>query len=354
MSTILAHLAGQLGPSTENVAAEALSYILSKSPEARRAMLGIAQSFGLQCTDALSFQTQVSDENGGRPDLVGRAPDETNRLLIEAKFWAGLTGNQPVTYLRSSLHPARPGCLLFVMPAARLETVWPELLRRVRNEGLMSGERHEGLRSVTCGQHILSATSWRAVLEALLDSVRASGDASVAEDIRQLMALCEQMDTTAFLPLHSEELNPRLGRRNLEFCALTDDLTAKLVHDGLASTKNTRATPVAAGYMRYALVKEHGAAIQFNCDYWMTWGDSPLWFAVAIPGHFMATPSALNAHTGPALRRAGIEFKIKNGTCLVPLYLPLRKERDEVLEVAYRQLKAAAEALPAGGNEGAA
>jgi hypothetical protein len=81
-------------------------------------------------------------------------------LLIEAKFWAGLTENQPVTYLRSSLDSGQPGCLLFVMPAARLETVWPELVRRTRDAGLQPIAFNESLRAVRCGPHILAAVSW--------------------------------------------------------------------------------------------------------------------------------------------------------------------------------------------------
>jgi hypothetical protein len=47
----------------------------------------------------------------------------TPRVFIENKFWAGLTENQPVAYLRLLAQYASPTVLLTVVPASRLETV---------------------------------------------------------------------------------------------------------------------------------------------------------------------------------------------------------------------------------------
>ena len=75
-------------------------------------------------------RTQATGKEGERPDLAGFDRDGRERVLIEAKFWAGLTGNQPVAYLER-LPANTPSALLFVAPAARLETLWNELLRTV-------------------------------------------------------------------------------------------------------------------------------------------------------------------------------------------------------------------------------
>ena len=50
---------------------------------------------------------------------------------MEAKFWAGLTENQPNAYLARLPLDERPAVLLFVAPEARLETLWPELRRLI-------------------------------------------------------------------------------------------------------------------------------------------------------------------------------------------------------------------------------
>jgi hypothetical protein len=54
--------------------------------------------------------------------------------MIEAKFWAGLTDRQRVHYLRRLEH--NRALLLFVAPAQRLESLWPELERRVTGANL--------------------------------------------------------------------------------------------------------------------------------------------------------------------------------------------------------------------------
>ena len=68
------------------------------------------------------------------PDLVGNDDTDVTRLMLEAKFWAGLTDRQPVDYLRRL---PEGGMLLFVAPGSRLPSLWPELLRRCHDAGLL-------------------------------------------------------------------------------------------------------------------------------------------------------------------------------------------------------------------------
>ena len=48
------------------------------------------------------IRTQAAGEDGAKPDLAGWDQDDQLRVLIEAKFWAGLTAQQPVVYLRTT------------------------------------------------------------------------------------------------------------------------------------------------------------------------------------------------------------------------------------------------------------
>ena len=67
---------------------------------------------------------------GERLDLVAYDAGGSERVLIEAKFWAGLTDNQPNTYLARLLRAGEPAVLLFVAPEQRLVTVWTEIRGR--------------------------------------------------------------------------------------------------------------------------------------------------------------------------------------------------------------------------------
>jgi hypothetical protein len=61
-------------------------------------------------------------QHGNIPDLVGATTDGTGVLLVESKFWAPLTPNQPIGYLRR-LPVDREGMVLFIAPEGRYETL---------------------------------------------------------------------------------------------------------------------------------------------------------------------------------------------------------------------------------------
>jgi len=98
-SSVLAFLATRFATHPENLATEALNFILVNSSNARDALLDICQRLGHLGKEDLVFTVQVTNGNGSRPDLVGRAIDGSSPIVIEAKFWAGLTDNQPKAYL---------------------------------------------------------------------------------------------------------------------------------------------------------------------------------------------------------------------------------------------------------------
>ena len=67
--------------------------------ETRASFIGILRGCGIDLAESLHFRTQVTGDDATRPDLVGKDQAGREVLLIEAKFWAGLTENQPVSYL---------------------------------------------------------------------------------------------------------------------------------------------------------------------------------------------------------------------------------------------------------------
>ncbi|MDE0393255.1 MAG: hypothetical protein OYK82_00605 [Gammaproteobacteria bacterium] len=90
--------------------------------------------------------TQANGEDGARRDLVGFDERGAERWLIEARFWAGLTENQTLSYLRRSASDGGDSCaLLFVAPAVRRAPLWHELFRLV---GAVLVECATGKRSV--------------------------------------------------------------------------------------------------------------------------------------------------------------------------------------------------------------
>ena len=162
--SLLAHLIPQVTNRIEDTAVEALGFILKESKASLAALNSLVWTGGAVRPEIVRVQTQVSGEEGTRPDLVGFDAEGKERLLIEAKFWAGLTENQPNAYL-DRLPDDGPAALLFVAPETRIPALWPELEHRVGKK-LESADSGDGIRSaiVDGADKRLLTVSWARLL----------------------------------------------------------------------------------------------------------------------------------------------------------------------------------------------
>jgi hypothetical protein len=337
-TSVLAFLAIRFATHPENLATEALNFVLVNSPSARRAMLELCRQLGHSGTDDLTFTTQQSNEDGSRPDMVGRAIDGSTPVAIEAKFWAGLTGHQPLSYLKAL---PENGFMLFVAPAMRIDVLWPELLRRAENYGATQEAKVElrEARAAQLGSQTLALVSWRTLLDHLYDASALAGEATTA-DIRQLAALCEKMDTDAFLPLRSEELTSNLGQRVFQFCDLADAILNRLVTRGFANVNGFKSVGGKGWYGKYLRARGHGAMLYFDAQQWGAHGGSLLWLAL-YGREFQPCTDEPNC-----LRAAGITFHMHNGHCMVAITLIEGVERDAVIDHAQTQVERVMLAVP--------
>ena len=115
-------------------------------------MIQTADALGLHLPPQLTFKTQASGEDSSIPDLAALDPEGREVLLIENKFWAGLTRNQPAAYL-ARLPQNQDGLLLFVVPQRRLHSVWPDLVTSAAAEGVMIPPRHCRWGAPACRTH---------------------------------------------------------------------------------------------------------------------------------------------------------------------------------------------------------
>ena len=87
IDTLLAHLCWRFHPRMEELAVEALAYILNRYPDSRR---GLDELLKRAVPDMrLSnqpFETEASALDGTRPDVLQKGDDGSERLFIEAKF----------------------------------------------------------------------------------------------------------------------------------------------------------------------------------------------------------------------------------------------------------------------------
>lgn len=339
--TLLARLAWKLSSRHEDIAVEALGFIL-KSDSTLRAIEGVLEDGGADVGKITRIQTQVSGDGETRPDLVGFDQHDVECVLIEAKFWAGLTANQPNAYL-DRLAPGK--ALLFVAPESRLESLWAELRRLAGVEGWRRDT--DKVKSALTDEHKhLMLISWTQLLERL----GSASDSTSRDEILQLRGLTERADDElGFPPLRPEELAPDTPRRMLSLRRLIDDSTTRAVEQGYADTKGLSVTPRPRGYGRYLSLGGAGAWFGVGFDWWSrgTFPDTPLWlffeqwsderYGPRWPG----TRGALE----PLKRRDPPECLEENQALLVPIALPTGVEYDAVLDAVVERLREIADLI---------
>ena len=277
IDTLLAHLSPSFTSQTENIAVEALGYVLNKYSGSREGLDDVVRSGVRNVKPVVKVRTQASALDGTRPDLVGVDEDDVERVLIEAKFWAELTPRQPHAYL-DRLPDDGPAVLVFLAPEDRIMSLWPELRSRTLRAGktLSDVDAERKCVSVDGTQRHLLLVSWSGLLDRMSARTRDEQDAEA--DIRQLRGLADFAEEGRFRPIRNphEEFGPD-SRHMRDMKRMIDAATERGIKDGWASRKGLNRTPRSYGYGRY--LKLGGRVVWFgiHTGRWEQDGETPLW-----------------------------------------------------------------------------
>jgi hypothetical protein len=335
--TFFGHLVYRFSSSPENLATKALNFIFNRSHVARESFTNLMEHLNIPLPPDMKYETQnSSSEDDSIPDLVGKDSNGESVLLGEAKFWAGLTDHQPVTYLRR-LSRSKGKALVFFAPARRFSTLWPELLRRCPEADLqieLVSSEISDVKIAKLQQNLsLVLMSWRVLLSSLRQSLEAEGEREMLANLFQLQGLCDQMDESAFLPLQSEELTSNTSLRLIQFCDIVDEVTETLVSQNRVSIKGLRATATRSTYLRYMILPENGCTFEFNPNLWQKYRLTPLWFGIKSS---KTSPWKYDPEAKKKLVRLEMEEPsrlIREGdTLFVPIYLATGMEKPEVVK----------------------
>ncbi len=335
-------LSRQLAAHPETLATESLHYILSTSLTAKNSLLKYIEGASVPFDESLHFGTRIQWEDQSIPDIVGVSENNRSILIIESKFWAGLADRQPVSQIER-LPPGSSATLLFISPNDRLEPLWNELIRRC--EGDFSVEQINGLNpkvraAKLGGLHSLVLVTWTSIIKAMLQSTEETNELQVSADLRQLLGLCELMDSEAFLPLRSEELAPEFGKRIFQYTQIIDAVTDKLVNESVVGERHSKASDIDRYYFRSMTVGNFGLAIQLNFDNWSRLGETPLWLRVkSVEGtKWLNSPVVLERLSSLRDKVPPRLVQVDEGTW-VPLFLPLDVEKEAVVQDIVSQIK---------------
>ena len=192
--TLLSFVAQHHYTVLEDVATDALCFILSRSSSVREALSELLGDEEHRRMPIAKVQRQVTDAYGARPDLACLDKDDKLVALIESKFWASLTHNQPVTYWQG-LPAHRRAVLLFLAPDYRVNQgdLWEELEARLRDAGheLGHADRRPGLIAARAkgDQRRLMLTTWQLLLDRMATRAREDGDTQACFEIAELQGL---------------------------------------------------------------------------------------------------------------------------------------------------------------------
>lgn len=317
--TMLSHLALRLTSRTEDLAVEALGYILNSSESAKGAL---AELVGVDSAILDRVQTQVVIENG-RPDLVCFEGD-ARRVVIEAKFWAYLGYEQAKYYLEKL---SDSGVLLFVGPDARLDNLWAEVKRDVAtNLGPDIVAASTRRTEVVGTQKRLMLVSWEHLLNAM--SVAASGSPDVQSDIRQLQGLTRRMDEEALLPFSKDDLSPQLARRMRDLRIIYDDVTSRIRNENWVTAWYGTSRYLQSAYGQFCQISGIGSWFGVSYRLWAR-GDceeTPFWLELNNCPHSILAEidNRLNVKT---VNHKSIPIRLKSGV-----------ERQEIVDSIVGQL----------------
>ncbi|WP_238015164.1 hypothetical protein KZZ52_01865 [Dactylosporangium sp. AC04546] len=342
-------LATRLSVHPENVATEGLAYVLQTSIPVARAF----EDYLGRCAHlpaGLHYVTQATGEDGAIPDLAGIAGDGSAPLLVEAKFLAGLTDHQPVSYLQR-LPADQPAMLLFIVPSARLELLWTEVLARSAAGGLSpTAEQGNGeyRHALVGAQHVLAVTSWRALLMTLVDAAIAANDPPARSNLDQLRGLCERMDSQAFVPLTVPDLSGSVAVRLLQYIDLIDRTVKRLANSGVASMRASdgsalRSKAADGWWGRYLALAGVTCLLRLSAQSWATDRATPIWLQIGYRGKPSA--SVILHAIGPLQAQRNRVFARDEGFVDVAIDLPVHVETDAVVDSMVQQISLVASYL---------
>ena len=326
----------------EPVATQALAYLLNASPDIAKAFVDVVGRTGIA---AFTPGRIAAEEQQGSdfPDVTIRDTDGVVRILIENKFWAGLTDAQPLAYLEALPRDAS-SAVVFVVPHQRMYSLWGELREKCRrNEVELEGESvTDTISWARAGHRTLAITSWKHVLGTLEQAASAGDHAGIRQDILQLRGLTDQENTGEFLPLREDEVTDvNVARRLINYTGLIEEVAARLVTDGIAETKGLRQghTYTAAG--RYLnLHSRFGVWLGVDLEGWRDRGITPIWLEHDTNGSW----SGIEGKSRQAAKLFD-NAQESDGCLYIPIRLTTGAERDRVLDDAVRQMCSIAERL---------
>ena len=324
-NSLLAHLYSHIKGSQEDVATLSLQYIVSSAPKLNREFTRLLSR--ALCIDIgseeLNYSCQSVGKNQERPDISGVDVNGKEQVLCEAKFYAGLTENQPNGYIDRLKKEDALG-LVFICPAARKTTLWSKLLDLCKERSIVAVEEF----CVAVDNVRMSIITWSEIVDSL-QRVASSEVPDAVPDIFQLDGFCKMMDRESFIPFSDEDFGPISAIKEERHYQVLDEVFNLLISDKTlkASSKGLKATAYRNGYVRYIRVLGHALSINYDRRLWRAAGSEETPFWVEIMSDEFKQPSE---YSKAFSRYPKAQKETLNDGIALALYPPTNAALDEV------------------------
>ena len=260
-NSLLAHIASNFIVEYENVANSGICYLLNQYQTAREVLKARLELDKIPS----SFVTELATKQNGRPDVTGLSQSGEKQIIIEGKFWANLTDNQPKNYLQEL---SKNGKLLFLVPEKRLISLKAQIEKRFN-----------GINSK------IVIYSWLDFLNQIERENHKNHNHKLASDLLQIKGLCQKMDTEGMPPLSISDLDPMNGKRLCHFSNIIDECNAILREWEYADFKKLKTQSSKYGHGFYFWGYSFGCYLHFDSKKWFTHDNhTPIWLSIKTKG----------------------------------------------------------------------
>lgn len=242
--SLLSYIAGNFIKEYENVANSSISYLLNKYALVREVLQDILDvSYMPQ-----HFVTELATKNNGRLDITWLNENGEKVIIIEWKFRANLTKNQPVNYLKELIDT---GKILFLVPEKRKMSLEYEIYKRIKDDNM---------------KQKINIISWNNFLEKI--EQRNKDNEHLTSDIWQLKELCEKMDKEWMPPLSYNDLESNHWRVCYQFSDIIEQCKEVLKSDTHINFKWLQRTSTKYWYGFYFNIDTYNYFLMFSSYEW--------------------------------------------------------------------------------------
>lgn len=279
MKSLLGQFYNRIIGSQEDIASESLAYILKNSKGARMTIRQIVNlDTGLSFPD-LYYSVQNVGIELERPDISGKDVYGKELLLIEAKFWASLTSNQPMGYLKRL---GNKTVLMFLVPALRIPSIFNEVLRIIReNYSEIDIDIENHIIKIRNTNQYIVLKNWNSILTSIKLKLTTENDPTLISDIDQVIGFVDIVDKNSFQPISNNDLSPSIPKKISSYFNIVDKVVDELkIRIEKVNTQNLTNGQSKNYYRRYFVFGCFGCGFGYILEHWMEYADTPFWLSI--------------------------------------------------------------------------